>query len=412
MRLNLKFFYNVPFLLLFSFLLRSIATYYFGDTEIEHEWLLLFRNLYNNGTLSFRVFDGNLIPSVYMPPLYAFFLLFLKLISPGSIEFIKFILFSQIILSIISIFIFYHLNRFFFSKNWSMFNSFVLAMFPLEIYAVTQVSSVTLQFLLLNLYLYLFFVISTQTKFSWKKIFYFSLVSGLLMLLRGEFYLIFIITLFFLIFSKRLSLQKSLIIFIISLLVLSPYLVRNYIVFNKITLTKSAGYNLWKGNNLYSTVEGAESYAAFRTIRDRIDNLPKDNLYDFHYDKLFLEESLNYIKKEPLIFVERYIKRFFTFFYFNMNSEYPNYYNPIFIIPILMVSIFSTIGILVSIKKINFKDTYLLLYLFSTICIFSIFFVLPRYKIIILPIQLIFMNYFLVECYKRMKFFNKRHNKK
>ncbi len=412
MRINLKFFYNIPSLLLFSFLLRGIATYYLGDTEIENEWLLLFRNLYDNGTLSFRMFEGNSIPSVYMPPLYVFFLYFLKLISPENIPFIKFILFSQMILSILSIFLFYHLNKFFFSKNWSMFNSFILSIFPLEIYAVTQASSVTLQFFLLILYLYLFFVISNQVKFSWNKIFYFSIVSGLLMLLRGEFYLIFLITLFFLIFSKKLSLQKSIVIFIISLLVISPYLARNYIVFNKITLTKSAGYNLWKGNNSFSTVEGAENYAAFNTIQDRIDNLPKDNLYDFHYDKLFLNESLNYIKKEPLIFLERYIKRFFTFFYFNINSEYPNYYNPIFIIPIIFMSIFSSIGILISIKKINFKDTYLLLYLFSTICIFSIFFVLPRYKIIILPVQLIFMNYFLLECYKKIKFFNKKLSKK
>ena len=40
------------------------------------------------------------------------------------------------------------------------------------------------------------------------------------------------------------------------MLIVSPYVVRNVILFETITITKSFGYNLWKGNNSNSLVEG------------------------------------------------------------------------------------------------------------------------------------------------------------
>jgi len=228
------------------------------------------------------------------------------------------------------------------------------------------------------------------------------------MLLRGEFYLIFIVSLIYLFIFKKLSLKKIGFIFLISLLIISPYLIRNYFTFNKITLTKSIGYNLWKGNNPIAKVEGVESPNAYsyNDIYKKINKLPKDYLYEFHLDDLLLKESLNYIFKEPFLFAERFLKKFLSFFYFNINSENPNYYHPLFIIPVFFTSIFSSIGIAISLKNLNYKKGYLLLYLVLTLSIFSLFFILPRYKLIILPIQLIFMNYFFIECFKKLKLKN------
>tara|TARA_B100000315_G_C14559839_1_gene579962 strand:+ start:64 stop:1239 length:1176 start_codon:yes stop_codon:yes gene_type:complete len=386
-----------------------VAAYYFGDAGLEQEWLVLFKNLYNHGVLSLRNFDGNLIPSVFMPPLYVFFIFFLKIISPENVELVKAVLIAQIILSTITIFIFYKLNNFFFSRNWSIFNSFLLSIFPLNIYSVTQISSASLQIFLIITYLYLFFSLTKVEKFTWLKIFYFSLISGLLILLRGEFYLIFIPSLIYLIIFKKVNVKKSIIILFITLLVISPYLIRNYFTFNQITLTKSVGFNLWKGNNPVAKVEGSDSYDArsYNNINEKIKQLPKNKLYDFNFDKLFLDEGLNYIINQPLIFIERYVKRFLSFFYFNIDSDYPNYYHPLFFIPIVFTSLLSSVGIFISLKDFNYKKGYLLLYLFLTLSIFSLFFILPRYKMAILPIQLIFMNYFFIECFKKNGFLNK-----
>lgn len=159
MNISIKNCFNLYFLIIITLAIRIIAVYYIGDEKLEHEWLILFRNLYNHGVLSLRSFDGNFIPSVFMPPLYVFFIYFLKIISPESIELAKIILTSQIILSTAAIFLFYKLNNFFFSKNWSIFNSFLLSIFPLNIYSTTQISSISLQIFLLISYLYLFFFI-------------------------------------------------------------------------------------------------------------------------------------------------------------------------------------------------------------------------------------------------------------
>ena len=132
-----------------------------------------------------------------MPPLYVFFIFLLKLITPENVELTKMVLIAQTILSTFSIFIFYKLNNFFFSKNWSLFNSFLFSIFPLNIYITTQISSISLQTLLLIIYLYLLFSLTEIKSFTKLKIFFLSLVAGLLMLLRGEFYLIFVLTLIY-----------------------------------------------------------------------------------------------------------------------------------------------------------------------------------------------------------------------
>ena len=406
MNINNKYNQNLYLLLIFSFILRVVAVYFYGDTTIEHEWETLLKNLKEHGVLSLYSFNGKQIPSVFMPPLYILFLFILSFFSPENVELAKIVLAVQIILSTLSIFIFYKLCTIFFSKNWSIFISLLLSIFPLNIYTTTQISSITLQILLLFFYLYLFFLLYKSNKNTYLYIFLFSIVSGMLMLLRGEFYLLFIISLLYLFIFKKLSFKKSIIIFLISLLVISPYLIRNYFTFNEITLTKSIGFNLWKGNNSFATVEGSLSYEAH--INDnmfkKIDNLPKNNLFEIYHDNLFLNEGLKHIKNEPEIFIQRYIKRFLTFFYFNINSDYPNYYHPLFIIPVFLVSIFSTIGIWISLRKLNLENGYLLLHLFSIICIFSLFFILPRYKMMILPFQLIFANYFFIACLDKNDF--------
>ena len=407
MQINIKNYYNLQLLLIFSFILRIIATYYYGDNKLSYEWSILFNNLYNSGTLAMHSFDGKLVPSVYMPPLYVFFIFLIKHITPENVELVTATLAIQIIFSTITVYLFYKLNNFFFTKNFSIFNSLIFSIFPLNIYTAFQISSACLQTFFLIAYLYLLFSLSRLKSFNILIIFYFALTSALLILLRGEFYFIFIVSLIYLFILKKINLTKLIAILLISLIIISPYLVRNYLAYNKITITKSLGYNLWKGNNLFSKIEGSESKEAYEhnDIYKKIEKIPKNNLYDFYYNDLFFKEGLAYITNNPLVFVERYIKKALSFQFFNTNSDYPNYYHPLFILPSVLTGVFSFFGIFLSLKSFNYEKGYLLLYLILMIGIFSVFFILPRYKMVILPVQLIFMNYFLLEFYK--KFINK-----
>ena len=83
----------------------------------------------------------------------------------------------------------------------------------------------------------------------------FSISSAALILLRGEFFVFVFLSIIFL--SLR---QKSIIKIFLSLLfivlLISPYLYRNYNIFGVLTITKSSGYNLLKGNHPNTVVEG------------------------------------------------------------------------------------------------------------------------------------------------------------
>ena len=60
-------------------------------------------------------------------------------------------------------------------------------------------------------------------------------------------------------------------------LVISPYVIRNYIHFNQFIIVKSLGYNLWKGNNQLSKVEGYGNFEKqeFKNLHDKVKRLTK-----------------------------------------------------------------------------------------------------------------------------------------
>ena len=99
----------IIFLLITSVAVRIPAILILGDADLDNEWKILVNNLVNHGTLAFRNFDGNLIPNLYMPPLYPFYLYFISIITPEQQNYINLILASQILLSTLSVFLFYEI---------------------------------------------------------------------------------------------------------------------------------------------------------------------------------------------------------------------------------------------------------------------------------------------------------------
>ena len=392
MKKKIKFKFSILFfLILISFLARLIAVLFYGDTRIDNEWGILLNNLYNYKTYAFYEFENKLIPSSYMPPLYPFILLFLKIISFNKINILNLIFTFQILLSLISIYIFYKINEQFFSIKTSIINSFIFSFLPLNIYAVTQTSSITLQIFLSLLFLRYFFLTTTNT--SNKNILIFSIICGLSLLTRGEFILILIPTLIYKLIFKKINILNLIKILLISFIIVSPYLVRNYINFEKIHIANVTGYALWKGNNPSLKVEGFENFNKFEDIKSELENIPYDNFYETKRDNIFFKAAMKNILGEPDVYLLLYIKKIFSFYFFDINSTYKNYYHFIHIIPIALISILSLPGLVIFLRSKNFHQRYLMIYLVIYILIFSLFFILPRYKLAILPIQIILSTF-------------------
>ena len=392
MKKKIKFKFSILFfLILISFLARLIAVLFYGDTKIDNEWGVLLNNLYNYKTYAFYEFENKLIPSSYMPPLYPFILLFLKIISFNKINILNLIFAFQILLSLIYIYIFYKINEQFFSIKTSIINSFIFSFFPLNIYVVTQTSSITLQIFLSLLFLRYFFLTTTNT--SNKNILIFSIICGLSLLTRGEFILILIPTLIYKLIFKKINILNLIKILLISFIIVSPYLVRNYINFEKIHIANVTGYALWKGNNPSLKVEGFENFNKFEDIKSKLENIPYDNFYETKRDNIFFKAAMKNILGEPDVYLLLYIKKIFSFYFFDINSTYKNYYHFMHIIPIALISILSLPGLVIFLRSKDFHQRYLMIYLVIYILIFSLFFILPRYKLAILPIQIILSTF-------------------
>ena len=392
MKKKIKFKFSILFLLiLISFLARLIAILFYGDTRIDNEWGILLNNLYNYKTYAFYEFGNKLIPSSYMPPLYPFILLFLKIASFNKINILNLIFTFQILLSLISIYIFYKINEQFFSIKTSIISSFIFSFLPLNIYAVTQTSSITLQIFLSLLFLRYFFLTTTNT--SNKNILIFSIICGLSLLTRGEFILILIPTLIYQLIFKKINILNLIKILLISFIIVSPYLVRNYINFEKIYIANVTGYALWKGNNPSLKVEGFENFNKFEDIKSKLENIPYDNFYETKRDNIFFKAAIKNILGEPDVYLLLYIKKIFSFYFFDINSTYKNYYHFMHIVPIALISILSLPGLVIFLRSKDFHQRYLTIYLVIYILIFSLFFILPRYKLAILPIQIILSTF-------------------
>ena len=108
-----NYFYNIFWIISISIILRLFLLNDFGDTKLDNEWGTLFYNLKYNKIFAFRSFDGVLVPTVYMPPLYAYFILWIDILFVNNENYlINTILIIQIFLSAVSI-LFYKINLFF-----------------------------------------------------------------------------------------------------------------------------------------------------------------------------------------------------------------------------------------------------------------------------------------------------------
>ena len=390
---------KIYYLLFLSLLARLFVSYFYSDTRLENEWSILLHNYEISGVLGFKVIINEylvlpnnaevgerVLPTVFMPPLYFFFIYLTKLLSNNLVNFVNLIVFFQIILSLFSVIIFHKIIKIYVNDKIVIWTStLIFAFFPLNVYIASQISSITLQIFLMLIFFYFLILILKKNKL--KNLIIFSFISGLLILIRGEFFLFYFITLFYFFLYIKKSFKSILVSLLISLLTISPYLYRNYQHFNTLVLTKSFGFNLLKGNNPSFKVEGDYEFIQILEKKEK-NNIKIDNNYNINLDNYYKEKALDYIKSEPLKYLKLYLLKVFSFLFLDFNSTYPNYFNFFHIFPKAIISITGFIGAIISVKRKGFFQ-YLSFYYFLNIFLFSVFFILPRYSLILLPVQIL-----------------------
>ena len=92
-----------------------------------------------------------------------------------------------------------------FSEMISLIGTLIFSLYPLNVYSVSQISSITLQ--VFFIVLFFFTLMKILKKSNLLKLFNFSLVSAALIYLRGEFFIIYFLTLLY-IFLKQGGLKQ------------------------------------------------------------------------------------------------------------------------------------------------------------------------------------------------------------
>jgi|TARA_B110000444_G_scaffold230293_1_gene237407 hypothetical protein len=405
-----KLFYNISIVILSSLIIRIFFFFNFSDLVLDNEWGILFHNLNTTGTLGLNVVINDLVaakhaeagdtvlPSAFMPPLYVFYIYVINFFFSESINLVNLVILTQIVLACSSTFIFFKIIKKFFSYKNSILLSYLFSFYPLNVLASLQISSITLQLFLFLIFIF-YFIVLVETK-SYKNAFLLGVFSGLMMLTRGEFGIFFILSNLYLFFILKINYRKILICMLFSLLVVTPYLVRNYSNFDSIFLVKSLGYNLLKGNNPKAKAEG--HHAIFESINS---DLKINNNYEINLDDIYKSEAINIIKSEPFKYIKLYFLKMFAFIFIDLNSTYPNYYNIFHLVPKVALSVLSLFGGLLLLRKKGVLQHFTLFYFLSA-CFFSLFFILPRYSLMFLPIQILLGFYafiYLKEFFKKKK---------
>ncbi len=380
---NITFTYLI-YILTISKILISLLI---GDTSYENEWEIINTNLINYGELSYYFINNQRIPSIYMPPLYSYFLYLFHFFNLEELYTVKLVLVVQCILSGITSIIFFNILKSFINVKTSFYISILYSIFPLNFYAATQISSVTLQIFLLVFFIYFF--LNSKKYYEYILL---GILSGLLILIRGEFWLLFLILICFKIYENKKMIIKFFIPLIISILVITPTLLNNYSKFDEIILTKSFGYNLWRGNSEKLNINGSNFAMDNKFINDFLDSGTDIKRFEIYLDDFFYKKAKKNILENPMIYLEHYLNKFFAFSIFNYSSNYPNYYNPFIFIPEIIISIFALGGIVLNITRR--KNTELLIIIVYYLLLIPIFFVLPRYKLFILPLYFVFASDF------------------
>lgn len=383
---------NFIIILIFFSIFKIILSIIYGDNNYEWEWSIIVKNLKDDFSFSYYEIEGKKIPTAYMPPLYVYLVYALSNIGLSEFITVKIILVIQCLFSGISTFFFYKILYKYFDEKISIIFSLIYFFYPLNFYSSTQMSSVSLQITIFIFFLY--YYLKSKINLNCFKL---GVFAGLALLIRGEFALLLIILITFRIISKSIKIKSFFLLILIIFLVISPTLVRNYLVFDELVLTKSSGYNLWRGNSEYLNINGENiETQEIRQEKEKLKNklFIENNLnkYEIYVDEMYLDIAKKNIFNDPLKYFFHYINKLLAFSFFNFYSNYPNYYHPLVIIPEITLSIFGISGIILNIfsKKINFE---FLLITFYYLALIPLFFILPRYKLFILPMYVFYSCY-------------------
>ncbi|XXK21839.1 ArnT family glycosyltransferase [Arenicellales bacterium nBUS_48] len=132
--------------------------------------------------------------------------------------------------------------------------------------------------------------------------------AGLMHLTKPIFFYFFPVIWLWQYFFQKIPVRKILTIALVTGLVVSPWVIRNFLVFDELVInTASSGHILWEGNNPWNNTGGVSG--TFQNP-DAWLNVVPDGLTELEEDQWKENQAINFVKRNPVVFVENGIRKF------------------------------------------------------------------------------------------------------
>lgn len=380
------------FIMFFGLLLRVsliIAGDYSFTTWENHEMAVNFIHgeglaTKSNGGITYYSFYPGIFYTLFTSVFY-----FLFGIEYGQIV----LLFFQYVLTCINAFLVFLIVRKVFNKPAALIASFLVVTHPaLLYYDVKNLHPLGFDSLWYTLFFFLMLrLLDTPKPVN-------AIISGIALgvafLQRGALVLmplLSIVLLYFNIKNKKRFYKLSLLFLVGFLLLISPWMLRNYMIHDSIVITTIMGEHFWRGNVPWSyggsyTLEGKTVISsAPKEFHEKLSSI--DTEIEQH--NFFLEDAFRYITADPFIFLKKTARKFTYFWSFAPTSglNYPALYFYVYQVYYLLLLVFCVITEINFIRNKQLINTslkqyfLLLLFLFVSVSlIFSFFYLEMRHR--------------------------------
>ncbi len=375
-----------------------------GDKTLENEFCVLVHNLLNNHGYSFFSVDNNeeivqhiihnpraSLPTATIPPVYPLFLAGMCFVFGTGLDVVILIEIIQALIGAMCCIILYWIVALKFNERSAFVSALLFCFYPILVYLCGQISAANAYVFINLVLLFLLFKGEKTEKTRW--FFLAGLAFGLLLLSRAEVivYAPFIILWISLVLctnrAKRISAFA-----VAALIVWAPWVYRNYRRFDAfVPLTTQGGYNLWQGQNPQATGTRSQytdpPFQISPEKREKILSLRPDVRYELELDKIYMNEALMFMTKHPTEVLKLALRKFIFYwgYYWGIKFTYPGARSVAYWLPWFILLPFFMIGLIHSMRDVRKYYLFYLYFILSTL-IAMLFFVIPRYRLFILPL--------------------------
>jgi 4-amino-4-deoxy-L-arabinose transferase-like glycosyltransferase len=306
--------------------------------------------------------------SAFMPPGYTCIVYLFNFINDIEIRNYS-ILFLQILLSLITIFVFFLLTKEVFNYTSALIAAVITAILPEFVYTSCLPGTTIFFHLGIGVILLLLFRLEHSLNVNMLLILT-GITFGILILFRSEVVLLLFLILIYYLVKKRF--KHITIILFVSFIIVVPWGTRNFLVFKEVVpLSTSFGLNFYRGHNPYDIGVWAD--------QEIVNNLLKykdDPNFELRLNELYSNKGFENIIKNPSMELGYVFTKLFHLWIYNPQDERTK--SIFYLGPWLILIILFLMSLNSSFSWRGQKYIYFFLIYFNLLVIF--FFCLPRYQ--------------------------------